>query len=131
MEIENSYHNEIYKTIKQLFALDEKDIMILNLLISSKFPELCIKEIKKLNELPERTIQRRLNQLVKKGLILRRPISISEFIETCIKHKMNSEINHDIAPHNLENAKGYIFLYKLTPKEKLKELFFKILENWK
>lgn len=129
--IEETYQNEIYRTIQDLFNLDSKDLLILNFIISSDFPELCMKEFKKIDVLPERTLQRRLNQLVKKGLITRRAISITEFLETCLKHNERTNFNHDTTEHELENARGYIYLYKLTPKEELKKVFTSIIEIWK
>lgn len=130
MEIK-AYENEIYRIIKVLFDLDDKDMLIIDLFMTSHFPELCIKEIKKINALPERTIQRRLNQLVKKGLIIRRPLSISEFIDLCFKHQNEADFSHDKSSHGLGRAKGYIYLYKLIPKEDLRKLFTSIIEIWK
>jgi PAS domain S-box-containing protein len=72
-----------------------------------------------------------LNQLVEKGFLRRRAVSISEFLKICSRQNNNAKLIHDAKSHDLENARGYIYLYRLISKDELKEVLIGFIEIWK
>lgn len=123
IKIEPSKENkEFIRIIRAIFGLTKKQSeLFLQLQIIAK-NETCIMNL--VNELDsERSIvQKYLRVLLKKNLVKRRSVTLSEFQERCRKNNRT-----DIEPGT---TKGYLFLYAPISKKELIEKAQEITDHW-
>lgn len=123
IDIENSKEiSEYFSIISSIFGLTRKQAQLLIQLQLTVKNETCIMNL--VNELnSERSIvQKYLRVLMKKKLVIRRSVTLSEFQERCRKNDRT-----DILP---PTTKGYLFLYSPISEEELIQKAKKITNNW-
>ncbi|MHA1819885.1 MAG: hypothetical protein ACTSU2_16095 [Promethearchaeota archaeon] len=113
---------DIFRILGKIFDLSKKEYEFLNLIYLMNRDGVCVHHfVSKWNK--ERSlVQKRLQNLLKKGLVKRKSVSISEYNQLCQKNKDEQLIK--------ENAKGYLFLYYPIPKAELLKRAESILKRW-
>jgi len=112
----------VFSTIKAIFELTNKQLDCFLTLRLKKKTGSCIKNLVDNTNSERSIIQKHLKVLLEKGLVIRKPVSLSEFNIRCQEHDIDNKI---------KTNKGYLFIYASISDEELLEKINKTLEKWK
>ena len=110
------------KIIRAVFGLTKKQMQVFNQMRECANRETCVMNIVHLMESERSIIQKYLKILMKKKLISRRSVTLSEFTERCQKNN-----REDIIP---STNKGYLYLYTPISDEELFDRIKQKTKNW-
>lgn len=92
-----------FEIIEKVFQLNKKQIELFEFLYFSTQTELCIPFLVNKTKMERSNIQRQLASLLSKGLIVRKPITITDYNNRCMELLQPESQN--------SGSKGYLYLY--------------------
>lgn len=110
------------RILQAAFGLTKKQIHVFNQIRDCANRETCVINLVQMMNSERSIIQKYLKVLMKKKLITRRSVTLSEFTERCQKND-----REDIVP---STNKGYLYLYTPIPDDQLIQRIREITNGW-
>jgi predicted transcriptional regulator len=111
-----------FEIIEKIFQLNKKQIELFELLFFSTQSDLCIPFLVNQTKIERSNIQRQLAILLKKGLIVRKPITIADYNNRCVQLLQPEAQN--------PGSKGYLYLYSAVSNKELMDLIKTQFSEW-
>ncbi len=112
---------KLHKIICSLFDLTNKQGKLFIKIYSDSDKFCCLNHLTDEMKPGRSTLQKYIKVLLDKGLVQREAKTLAEFQEVCQKHDHKAEYN---------TTKGYLYMYRPIPKEKLLKKARNIWNSW-